>query len=123
MPEPMCYPPAVSGADHEYCPVYASIELLQEKWVLHVVRSLLERPHGFNELARAVGGANATTLSLRLERLERLGVVVKTVESTMPPRTRYELTPAGRELEAVISAIDRWGRAHMALGVEVTEAA
>ncbi len=100
--------------NHDYCPVYASIELLQEKWVLHVVRSLLEGPHGFNELARAVGGANATTLSQRLERLERLGVVEKTVESTMPPRSRYELTAAGHELESVIAAIDRWGRAHMA---------
>ncbi|HKI58995.1 MAG TPA: helix-turn-helix domain-containing protein [Trueperaceae bacterium] len=98
---------------HDYCPVYASIELLQEKWVLHVVRSLLAGPHGFNELARAVGGANATTLSQRLERLERLGIVHKTVESTMPPRSRYELTATGHELEAVIGAIDRWGRAHM----------
>ncbi|HKI57186.1 MAG TPA: helix-turn-helix domain-containing protein [Trueperaceae bacterium] len=109
--------------EHDYCPVYASIELLQEKWVLHVVRSLLEGPHGFNELARAVGGANATTLSQRLERLECLGIVDKTVESTMPPRSRYELTPAGRELEGVISAIDRWGRAHMRREAEATEAA
>jgi len=97
----------------DYCPVYASIDLLQEKWVLHIVRSLLQGPHGFNELARAVGGANATTLSQRLERLEALGVVHKTVESTMPPRTSYVLTDTGRDLEIVIQAIDRWGRAHM----------
>lgn len=109
--------------DHDYCPVYASIELLQEKWVLHVVRSLLQGPHGFNELSRAVGGANATTLSQRLERLEGLGIVRKTVESTMPPRTRYELTAAGHELDGVISAIDRWGRAHMARQANVGEAA
>lgn len=103
----------MAGENHDYCPVYASIDLLQEKWVLHIVRSLLEGPHGFNELARAVGGANATTLSQRLDHLERLGVVRKTVESAMPPRTRYQLTRAGRELDAVIAAIDRWGRAHM----------
>ena len=67
------------------CPVYDSIELLQEKWVLHIVRALLEGPHGFNELGRAVGGANTTTLSQRLDHLERLGLVSKTIESTMPP--------------------------------------
>jgi DNA-binding HxlR family transcriptional regulator len=117
----MCYAPQVATADDDYCPVYASIELLQEKWVLHIVRSLLEGPHGFNELARAVGGANATTLSQRLDRLERLGVVDKTVESTMPPRTRYELTPAGRELDGVIAAIDRWGRAHMAHDMDAAQ--
>ncbi len=98
---------------HDYCPVYASIDLLQEKWVLHIVRSLLKGEHGFNELSRAVGGANATTLSQRLEQLVKLGVVKKTVESTMPPRTHYELTAAGHELEAVINAIELWGRDHM----------
>jgi len=107
----------VAAADHDYCPVYASIELLQEKWVLHIVRSLLEGPHGFNELARAVGGANTTTLSHRLDRLASLGVVDKTVESIMPPRTRYELSRAGQELETVITAIDCWGRNHMQKGV------
>lgn len=95
------------------CPVYDSIELLQEKWVLHIVRALLEGPHGFNELSRAVGGANTTTLSQRLDHLERLGIVSKTVESTMPPRTRYELTLAGRELQELIAAIDAWARRHM----------
>ncbi len=95
------------------CPVYDSIELLQEKWVLHIVRALLEGPHGFNELSRAVGGANTTTLSQRLEHLERLGLVSKTVESTMPPKSRYELTEAGQELEGIIDAIDAWGRKHM----------
>lgn len=84
--------------------------------MLHMVRSLLEGPHGFNELGRAVGGANTTTLSHRLDRLVSLGIVDKTVESTMPPRTRYELSRAGRELETVIAAIDHWGRNHMQQG-------
>ena len=99
--------------DHAYCPVYESIQLLQEKWVLHIVRALLEGPMGFNGLSRAVGGVNTTTLAARLEHLEQVGVVDKTVESTMPPRTRYELTVAGRELQGVIDAIDGWARAHM----------
>ncbi len=113
----------MASVEHDYCPVYASIDLLQEKWVLHIVRSLLEGEHGFNELARAVGGANATTLSQRLEQLERLGLVAKTVESIMPPRTHYRLTDSGRELEAVIDAIDRWGRTHMKQGDSPTAAA
>ena len=99
--------------DHAFCPVHDSIELLQEKWVLHIVRALLDGPRGFNDLARAVGGVNTTTLSARLERLEREGVVSKTVESTMPPRTRYELTAGGVALQGVIDAIADWARAHL----------
>lgn len=95
------------------CPVHDAIELLQEKWVLHIIRALLTGPHGFNELARAVGGVNTTTLSQRLEHLERLGIVSKTVESTMPPRSRYELGAPGVELEGIINAIDAWARKNM----------
>ncbi len=99
--------------DTGFCPVYQSIQLLQEKWVLHIVRALLAGPHGFNELARAVGGVNTTTLSQRLDQLERLGLLSKTVESVMPPRSRYQLTDAGLELQKVIEAIDGWARTHM----------
>lgn len=103
----------MTADEHTFCPVYDSIQLLQEKWVLHIVRALLERPYGFNELARAVGGVNTTTLSARLDHLERTGIVVKTVESTMPPKTRYELSDAGRALHEVIDSIDGWARRHM----------
>lgn len=99
--------------DHTLCPVHDSIDLLQEKWVLHIVRALLDGPRGFNELSRAVGGVNTTTLAARLERLEREGIVSKTVESTMPPRTRYELTEGGVALQAVIDAIGAWARTHL----------
>jgi len=101
------------AGEREFCPVYDSIELLQEKWVLHVIRALLTSPHGFNELQRAVGGVNTTTLSRRLEDLERLGIISKTIESTMPPKTRYELSDSGRALSQVIDAIDAWAVEHM----------
>jgi DNA-binding HxlR family transcriptional regulator len=96
--------------DTTFCPVHEAIQLLQEKWTLHIVRALLERPLGFNELGRATGGCNPATLAQRLDRLEDLGVVSRTVESVMPPRTCYRLTASGVELQEVISAIDAWGR-------------
>ena len=98
---------------YTFCPVHESINVLQEKWVLHIIRSLLQGACGFNELSRAVGGCNPKTLAQRLERLERLGIINKTVCSTMPPRTEYALTPAGIELQEVIDAIDRWARKHL----------
>ncbi|CAM3337931.1 winged helix-turn-helix transcriptional regulator [Rhodothermus bifroesti] len=96
-----------------FCPVYAAIELLQEKWTLHIIRALLEGPLGFNELGRAVGGCNSATLAQRLERLVEVGVLAKEVTSHMPPRTRYSLTEAGRALEDVVQAIEAWGRRYL----------
>lgn len=97
----------------EFCPVHEAIQLLQEKWTLHIVRALLDGPIGFNELGRRVGGCNPATLVQRLERLADAGVVTRTVHSAMPPRTSYGLTPAGVELQGVVEAIADWGTRHV----------
>lgn len=98
-----------------FCPVYRAIGVLQEKWVLHIVRNLLDGEKGFNELARAVGGCNSATLTQRLEHLESLNLISKHTEDTHGKLARsvYSLTPAGRELQTVIDAISQWGKAHL----------
>jgi DNA-binding HxlR family transcriptional regulator len=98
--------------------VHAFIDVLQEKWTLHIIRALLEGPRGFNELSRAVGGCNPATLTQRLEHLEALGIVQKTVHSMMPPRTSYALTESGQALQEVIEAIDRWVHRYLAPRLE-----
>lgn len=103
----------MSEPETSFCPVYEAINLLQEKWSLHIVRALLGGAKGFNELKREIGNCNPATLSERLEKLERVGIVSKTIHSMMPPRTSYQLTSAGIELQGVIDAIDAWGRAHL----------
>lgn len=107
------------GDDGGYCPVHDAISLLQEKWTMHIVRALLDGPMGFNELGRAVGGCNPATLKARLDGLEQLGLVRRTVRSYMPPRTSYELAPAGEDLQRVIDAIDAWARKHLPATSEV----
>jgi DNA-binding HxlR family transcriptional regulator len=82
--------------------------LLQEKWALSIVYVLLRGPNGFNDVGRGAGSVNSATLVRRLSRLEQAGLVRKTVRSTMPPRTTYELTKSGRALEPVITALARW---------------
>jgi len=101
-----------AGMEESFCPIHNAMDLLQQKWNLHIIRALLDSPHGFNELSRAVGGVNAATLSTRLDDLERRGLIFRTVESVMPPRTRYELTDAGRELNGVVESISKWAVNH-----------
>lgn len=98
-----------------FCPVYRAIGVLQEKWVLHIVRALLGGEKGFNELARAVGGCNSATLTQRLEHLEHLKLIHKRTEDAQVKLARsvYSLTPAGQELQGVIDAIDLWARMHL----------
>lgn len=99
--------------DEAFCPATAAIDLLQEKWVLLILRELLTEPRGFNELSRGVGGCNPSTLSQRLDRLVDMGIVSKTVQSVMPPRTLYALTSAGEGLRGVVDAIDAWAARYL----------
>jgi DNA-binding HxlR family transcriptional regulator len=96
-----------------FCAVHDAMRVLQGKWTLQIVQTLLAGPRGFNDLARAVGGCNPATLSQRLDALAELGLVAKRVESTMPPRTAYSLTRAGRALEGVVEAIAAWGERYL----------
>jgi len=107
--------PAAAGEAEGYlsCPVHDAIQLLQEKWTLHIIRALLGGPLGFNELGRTVGGCNPATLKQRLDHLVAAGLVRREVHSYMPPRTSYELSPGGVAVQGVIDAIDTWARAHL----------
>jgi DNA-binding HxlR family transcriptional regulator len=96
-----------------FCPVYDAIAVLQGKWTLQIVHALMDGPLGFNELARAIGGCNPSTLAQRLDTLVRLALVARTVEASSPPRTLYALTPAGAALQPVVAAIEQWGRRHL----------
>ncbi len=96
-----------------HCPAYAAINLLQEKWTLHIVRTLLDGPKGFNELARSVGGCNPATLAQRVEKLVETGILAKTILSQMPPKVSYELTESGLSLQKVIEEIDKWGKINL----------
>jgi len=90
------------------------VALIQEKWTLQIISHLLDEPVGFNELARKTQGVSATTLSQRLAFLEDAGLVKKTIHSTMPPRTSYELTESGRGLMPVLIAIQDWSSKFLA---------
>ena len=95
------------------CPVARAIVVLQEKWVLHIVHTLLDGPRGFNELGREVGGCNPTTLTQRLAKLEELGLVTRTQERDRRGSSGYRLTASGEALSDVIDAIHAWSVQHL----------
>jgi DNA-binding HxlR family transcriptional regulator len=97
-----------------YCPVAATMNLLNEKWTLHILRELMTGKRRFNELSHRVGGVNSRTLRDRLRLLEEEAIVVRHVINTIPPWTEYELTEKGQDLNAVIESIAAWGRKWMA---------
>ena len=77
------------------------------RWGILSMAALLEGTHRFNELRRRVDGVSEKMLSQTLHALERDGLVLRTVQSTIPPRVEYSLTDAGRRIAAkLIELID-----------------
>lgn len=54
------------------------------------------QPLRFGEIRRCIEGISDRMLSQTLGELERDGLVVRTVRSTIPPHVDYALTPLGR---------------------------
>lgn len=98
-----------------YCPVRATIAVLEQKWTLAIVMALLKGSRRFTQLAEVTPGLNTRTLTERLRNLEGLGIVDRHETETPRPTVEYSLTEKGRELKAVIRSISRWGRRHMDL--------
>jgi DNA-binding HxlR family transcriptional regulator len=110
-----------------HCPVAATLDLLNGKWTLHILRELMHGRKRFNELGRALGAVSSRTLCCRLRALEEQGILVREIKHTIPPWVEYELTEKGRALNSVIESVAEWGRIYMqeeieACGASILEA-
>jgi DNA-binding HxlR family transcriptional regulator len=96
-----------------YCPVRATLALLGQKWVPHIIHELMSGKRRFNELAHNVGGCNSRTLRDRLKNLEELGIVDRNIIAVMPPWVEYDLTRKGQQLGEALFALEQWGSSYM----------
>jgi len=104
-----------SHEDHDelFCPMNATMDILNQRWNLRIVRSLLQGTKRFNEIGRE-HGINPRTLRDRLRDLEDEGIIKRVVISTMPPNVEYSLTEKGQALNEIFEALSAWGLKWMA---------
>src|SRR5438046_3046602 len=93
--------------DHAFCPAMATLNLLNQRWTLHIVQSLLGGKKRFNEISRE-NGINPRTLRERLRALEEEGVISRTVISSIPPNVEYALTEKGMALNCIFLSLSDW---------------
>jgi DNA-binding HxlR family transcriptional regulator len=96
----------------EVCDVREALDLVTDKWSLYIISSLGDGPRRFNELKRAVNGVTQRMLTVSLRRLERDGVIARTVHELMPPRVSYRLTPLGAGLLQAAAPLIAWSADH-----------
>jgi DNA-binding HxlR family transcriptional regulator len=91
---------------------YACCELFERKWTAQIVATLFDGPQRFSAFTRQIGGLTDKVLSRRLAELEQAELISRTQYPEIPARVEYALTRAGRDLEPVIAAMERWSREH-----------
>ncbi|NEE04311.1 winged helix-turn-helix transcriptional regulator [Phytoactinopolyspora halotolerans] len=96
------------------CPIVEVLDHVAGKWSIGVIVAAADGPIRFTELERAVNGISRRMLTLTLRKLERDGLLVRTVYPTVPPRVEYSLTDMARELHASLLTLTSWAERHRA---------
>jgi DNA-binding HxlR family transcriptional regulator len=91
----------------QFCSIARALDVLGERWSLLVVREVLCGSSRFGDIRRGIPRISRTMLSARLRELVDVGVLARTAAGGAPA---YELTQAGRELEAVVRNLGVWGQ-------------
>ncbi len=96
------------------CPTRLVLDRIADKWTVLVLGLLAGQPMRFNRLRREIEGLSQKMLSQTLRRLERDGLVSRTVFPTVPVTVEYALTPLGHTLTDVVAAVRLWAEGHIA---------
>ncbi len=105
--------PVVScGQEHEDCGIRDVLDRVGDKWSVLVIVELAQGVSRFSQLQRAISGISQRMLTLTVRRLERDGLVSRTVHPEVPPRVEYELTPMGHSLTFLVKSLADWSADH-----------
>lgn len=96
------------------CPCRDILDLVGSRWSALVIGRLEERTLRFGELRRSVPGITPKSLTHTLRRLERDGLVSRTVlMDKRPPQVEYSLTELGHTATGPLKAIRDWSEQHL----------
>lgn len=94
----------------QYCALAKALDVIGDRWTLLIVRELLLRGScRYTDLLYGLPGVPTNLLVKRLRELESTGVVERVASPPPVATDLFQLTPRGKELEAVAMAIGMWG--------------
>jgi DNA-binding HxlR family transcriptional regulator len=102
-----------SRDEREACPLYTAIGVIEGRWKPMLFQRLSNRPQGFGELRRAMPGVAAKVLREQLRQMQADGLVTRVQLQPAYKGVRYRVTPYGRTLTPVFTALFQWGTKHL----------
>ncbi|MFF0156884.1 winged helix-turn-helix transcriptional regulator [Streptomyces sp. NPDC005263] len=103
---------SIPSADDPRCSVRDVLDRIADKWTALIITILAEGPIGYAELRRSAAGVSHKMLAQTLRKLERDGLVDRTVLDARPVRVTYSLTPFGETIVPPLTALRNWANTH-----------
>lgn len=88
------------------------LDKIADKWTILILTVICPKPSRFNEIKRRLDGITHKALADALKRLERNGLVTRTVLPTQPIGVEYAITPLGHSLREPFEALCAWAAAN-----------
>jgi DNA-binding HxlR family transcriptional regulator len=86
-----------------------TLEVIQGKWRLPIIISLLHGNKRFGEIQRDIANVSPKMLSQELKALETNKVISRTLYDSMPVTVEYSLTDLGMTMKKMLDEILNWG--------------
>ncbi|MFB2565066.1 winged helix-turn-helix transcriptional regulator [Rhizobium sp. IMFF44] len=106
----------LEALSHRACADMAQVrpvlDKIADKWTILILTVICPRPSRFNEIKRRLHGITHKALADALKRLERNGLVTRTVLPTQPIGVEYAITPLGHSLREPFEALCAWAAAN-----------
>jgi DNA-binding HxlR family transcriptional regulator len=90
------------------CAVASTLEVIGERWTMHVLRESFLGVRRFEDFRRNIGVAR-NILSDRLNTLVAEGILRRELYNEHPPRYEYRLTRKGVDLYGILIELMKWG--------------
>ena len=118
-PEAVGSPPDPCGYPEDLDPrvealVTEVIGRVADKWTMVILEVLAE--HGecrFTRIGRLAEGISQKMLTQTVRRMERDGLVVRTVHPVVPPKVEYRLTDLGTSLSEAFCGVWKWAATNL----------
>jgi DNA-binding HxlR family transcriptional regulator len=95
------------------CPINFGLEIFGDQWSLLILRDMLiVGKRTFREFQASEEGIASNILTDRLKRLERCGIIARSVSPEDRRQVLYQPTEAGQALLPVLVEMSYWGATH-----------
>ncbi len=91
------------------CPVTYVMNKIGGHWKPIIIYQLLSGPKRYSEIRKAIPAITEKMLIQHLKQLEADNLVIRRARPVVPPFVDYRLSPSGKELSPILTAMAVWG--------------